>query len=88
MNQEKLVELDHDMDTVWDSLLVLNTAMHAIVQALPADMSGAVARSMDASIDELPASENPPGDLATQTLYGWRNMAALKAGLPRRLPGS
>lgn len=85
MAKDDLVqELDRNMDTVYDSLYVLNATMTAIVQALQAESAAQVTRALDESIDGLSAEVNPPGTLAQATLAGWRNMAAKRAGLPSR----
>lgn len=85
MAKDELVqELDRNMDTVYDSLYVLNATMTAIVQALQVESAAQVTRALDESIDGLSAEVNPPGTLAQTTLAGWRNMAARRAGLPSR----
>ena len=85
MAKDDLVqELDRNMDTVYDSLYVLNATMTAIVQALQAESAAQVTRALDESIDGLSAETNPPGTLAQATISGWRNMAAKRAGLPSR----
>lgn len=87
MAKDDLVqELDRNMDTVYDSLYVLNATMTAIVQALQVESAAQVTRALDESIDGhgLSAEVNPPGTLAQTTLAGWRNMAARRAGLPSR----
>lgn len=82
---DKVAELDRNMDTVFDAVAVLNATMQAIIQSLPADISVQIAQRLDPTIDALGLQPNPPGDMATMTLYGWRNMAAQRAGLPARL---
>ena len=85
MAKDELVqELDRNMDTVYDSLYVLNATMTAIVQALQVEAAAQVTRALDESIDGLSVEVNPPGTLAQTTLAGWRNMAARRAGLPSR----
>lgn len=85
MAKDELVqELDRNMDTVYDSLYVLNATMTAIVQALQVESAAQVTRALDESIDGLSAEASPPGTLAQATLAGWRNMAAKRAGLPSR----
>ncbi len=85
MAKDDLVqELDRNMDTVFDSLYVLNATMTAIVQALQAESAAQVTRALDESIDGLSAEANPPGTLGQTTLVGWRNLAARRAGLPTR----
>ena len=85
MAKDDLVqELDRNMDTVYDSLHVLNATMTAIVQALQTESAAQITRALDEGIDGLSAETNPPGTLAQATLAGWRNMAAKRAGLPSR----
>lgn len=87
MNDEKddlVQQLDRNMDTVYDAVCVLNSAMTAIMRALPTETAAPVARYLDEILDSLPGEENPPEGLALETLRGWRNMAAKTAGLPRR----
>lgn len=81
-----LNELDRNMDSVYDALYVLNSAMAAIVQALPADTAAPVTQSLDRCIDALNEGQNRLDESARQTLFGWRNMAATRAGVPARLP--
>lgn len=81
---KKIQELNRDMDAVYDSLLVLNDAVTAIMKHLPAESAGPVTKCLDECLAE-PKGENPPGELAETTLRAWRNMAAKKAGLPRKL---
>ena len=83
-NDDLLLELDRNMDTVYDSLHVLNATMTAIVQALQVESAAQVTRALDESIDGMSAEASPPGTLAQTTLAGWRNMAAKRAGLPSR----
>lgn len=83
--QDKVAELDQNMDDVFDAVAVLNATMQAIIQSLPADVSGQVAQRLDPVIDELTQQRNPPGRMANLTLHAWRNMAAQQAGLPVRL---
>ena len=82
---DKVAELDRNMDTVFDAVAVLNATMQAIIKSLPADISVQIAQRLDPAIDALGQQPNPPGYMATMTLYGWRNMAAQQAGLPARL---
>jgi len=80
-------ELDRNMDTVFDSLYVLNSAMQAIVESLPPAVAAQAVPRMDAVIDGMNAEKNPPSEFHQLTLNGWRNMAAKLAGLPlRKLP--
>lgn len=84
-NDNEVAELDRNMDAVFDAVAVLNATMQAIIQSLPADISGQVAQRLDPVIEQLAQQPNPPGRLAELTLHGWRNMAAQQSGLPVRL---
>ncbi|MCG9079447.1 hypothetical protein [Laribacter hongkongensis] len=85
MEKDDLVqELNRNMDTVYDSLYVLNATMTAIVQSLHAESAAQVMHALDESLDSLSAEANPPGTLAQTALAGWRNLAARRAGLLTR----
>lgn len=85
---EAVKELDRDMDTVFDSLYVINAVLHAVVQALrPADAEKAVLH-LDAVIDGLDLESHPPAQYHREILYGWRNMTANIAGVAIRKPGA
>jgi len=77
-------ELDRNMDTVYDSLYVLNAAMTAMVQSMPTAMAAQMVPRLDEVIDHLDEGANPPAEFHQMTLNGWRNMAAQISGLPKR----
>lgn len=82
--KEEIRELDRNMDTAFDSLFVLNTAVNAIISALPQESARQVVQSLDAGFDELLAEKRAFEPLCRETLLGWRNAAARLAGYPRR----
>ena len=77
-------ELDRNMDTTFGGLLVLNLAMTALVKSLPEQSAAQFSRALDASLDHIGDSENPPALVHRQTLNAWWNLAAHKAGFPPR----
>ncbi len=84
----KVQEIDKEMDVVYDSVLVLNSAVTAIIKSLPYETAVSVVQSLDAVIAEIQEYENPPEGLPLATLHGWRNMAAKQAGVPQTFYGA
>lgn len=77
-----LQELDRNMDTVFDSLYVLNSVVAAIVQSLPTSSALQVVPALDAVLKEIQFEKNPLSDQHQMTLLAWRNAAANIAQLP------
>ncbi|QOK96790.1 hypothetical protein HF909_10330 [Ralstonia pseudosolanacearum] len=80
-------ELDRNMDAVFDNLLVLNTAMTAMVQSLDPKTAAGFAQKLDTAMSRMQLLQNRPGPAAWQQLHAWRNQAGSLAGLPVRQPG-
>lgn len=71
-----LQELDRNMDTVFDSLFILNQTMMAIVKSLPKSSALQVVPALDAVLSEIHLGKNPPAEHVQMTLKAWRNVAA------------
>ena len=82
---ELVKELDRNMDDVFDNLNVINSAITAFAQVLQPEQAKLVVDSLDECLDSYDEEANPPSDLYQDTLRGWRNMAAMRAELPKRL---
>ncbi len=85
MADDNLVnELDRNMDTVFDSLYVLNATMNAVVQSLQPQAATHVMRRLDEALDGMDYETNPPARFHRLVMNGWRNMAAQIAGSQTR----
>lgn len=84
---EKIDELDRNMDTVFDSLLILNSTVQALVECLPVEAAQNFVPRMDQMIDSMKHLQNPPDPYLLEKLFGWRNLAATLVKLPVRKPG-
>lgn len=83
-NKALLTELDKNMDTVFDSICVLNSVVAAIVQALPKASALQVVPALDAVMKDVEFEQNPLSDEHLKTLLSLRNAAAKLAHLPER----
>jgi len=84
--EDRINELDRNMDDAFDSLYVANAVLHALVSVLKPDDAALVARQLDIVIDGLSQEQNPPAPHHQKTLHGWRNLVANKAGDAIRKP--
>jgi hypothetical protein len=79
---ELLQDLDRSMDSVFDAVNVLMSAMSAIMKALPHDVAARVVPLLDEDLASHALERNPPKGLPLLALRAWRNQAAKLAGLP------
>lgn len=83
---EHMVELDRNMDVVFDAVRVLNSAMSAMAASLGPEAAAAFVQHMDEAIDDLEREPAPLSLSARHQIHSWRNRAGLLAGLPVRRP--
>lgn len=84
-DNELVNELDRNMDTTFDNLNIINAAITAFAQTLQPAPAQQVAARLDETLDSYAKEVRPPSRFHQDILRGWRNMAAQRAGLPRRL---
>lgn len=81
-DKELLLELDKNMDMVFDSLNIVNSVVSAIVQSLPKSSALQVVTALDSTLKAMRLEANPVSDQQRMALRAWRNTAALIAKLP------
>lgn len=81
-DKELLAELDRNMDTVFDSLYVLNSVVAAIVESLPKPSALQVVPALDVVLKEIQFEKNPLSDEHLMQLLTLRDAAARIAQVP------
>lgn len=81
--QERLDELDRNMDAVFADLYVVRSTLAAVIPVLSAQQAAQVLPKLDEALDSL-LTDTPNPTMAVLTLNTWRNQLAKNAAQPER----